>query len=255
MALLHRNNLTKDDIPKISATGPRGRLLKGDVLAYVGTINKESPSAIESVIEKLAHLDLSNIKVKQAPVPKKEDAVKSKKGALPVQPLETDIQIEVSLEKLSKFQSQVQAQLGFSPPISAFLTEASRKANQNLPPSKLPPTSAEIFNDLVGLPRKVVSKAYQPQITSLLPPTTPTPKNVDIIDILSGRKPRPTVRRVASAEIPTPLNVISIKVKKEDETRGRVFLDRVKEYIEQEPEILFASWGEGVRKHASADLF
>ena len=145
--------------------------------------------------------------------------------------------------------------MGFSPPISAFLDEASRKASQNLPPSKLPPTPNEIFNELLGLPKKPVSTPYKPQLISLPPPSTtstPASNKLDIIDILSGTKPKPAVRRVASVPAPTAVNVISVKVNPQDGARAKVYLGRVKDYIESEPEKLFVSWGEGVRKSATA---
>lgn len=148
--------------------------------------------------------------------------------------------------------------MGFLPPVSAFLGEASRKASQNLPPSKIPPTSSELFNELLGLPKKVVPKTYIPQLTSLPPPPAfPSfaSKKFDIIDILSSARPKRPVQKVLSTSIPTTVNIISVKVKKEDEKRGKVFLDRVKKYIEAEPEKLFASWSEGVKKSASAELF
>ncbi|KAF8422426.1 hypothetical protein EV426DRAFT_168823 [Tirmania nivea] len=265
MALLHRNNLSKEDISQIPATGPRGRLLKGDVLAYIGSISKDSPAALESMIDKLAHLDLSNIKVKQATAPAsalEREAAAEKKPAAPEKPpvVETDIQVEISLDRLSKVQSQVQEMMGFSPPISAFLAEASRRASQNLPPSKLPSTPNEIFKELLGLPKKPASASYKPQLISLPPPptaSTPTSNRLDIIDILSGTKPKPVVRKVTSVPAPAAVNVISVNVNPQDEVRAKVFLGRVKEYIEVEPEKLFASWSEGVRKSAtaSAELF
>ena len=46
-----------------AATGPGGRLLKGDVLAYIGQIENAYPSELASRFTKLSHLDLSNIKV------------------------------------------------------------------------------------------------------------------------------------------------------------------------------------------------
>lgn len=105
IGLLKRYNLTKEDVPQISATGPKGRLLKGDVLAYVGSISPDAPAAIEAMLDKLAHLDLSNIKIKQAPVSTpKGDGSEEKKAEL----IETDIQVEVSLDRLSRFQSELQ---------------------------------------------------------------------------------------------------------------------------------------------------
>ncbi|KAK5277767.1 pyridoxine biosynthesis protein, partial [Exophiala xenobiotica] len=41
IALIHENHMSDDDVLKISASGPNGRLLKGDVLAYLGTIESD----------------------------------------------------------------------------------------------------------------------------------------------------------------------------------------------------------------------
>lgn len=148
--------------------------------------------------------------------------------------------------------------MGFSPPTSAFLAEASRKASQNLPPSRLPPTPNEIFNELLGLPKKPISTPYKPQLISLPPPKiapTPTSESLDIIDILSGTKPKPAVQSVTSLPAPSAVSVISVKVNPQDRARAKMYLGRVKEYIEAEPEKLFVSWSEGVRKSAPAELF
>ena len=278
----------KEDILKIPTTGPRGRLLKGDVLAYVGKISKSGPAEVEAMVAKLAHLDLSNIKIRKAPAPEalKKDA-EAKKDVKPI-PVETDIQVEVSLENLSKFQAEVQGKLpipfpsppnfislheeisnttpptstgrmGFSPPLSTFLTEASLKANQKLPPSKLPPSPTEIFNELLGLPKKPVTAPYKPQLTALpSPPSRASAKKVDLIDFLSGAKPKAVVHKVTTASSRATINVISVTVRKEDEARGRVFLERVKCYLESEPDKLFVAWSDGVRSASSsagADLF
>ena len=38
--LLHENNISNEDaFAKIQASGPKGRILKGDVLAYLGKID------------------------------------------------------------------------------------------------------------------------------------------------------------------------------------------------------------------------
>lgn len=72
--LLHQNNISADDaISKIPASGPNGRLLKGDVLAYVGDIKKDAVASIAKFIKSREHLDLSNIKLAE---PKPKDASK-----------------------------------------------------------------------------------------------------------------------------------------------------------------------------------
>lgn len=62
-ALLHENHVPSSDISKIPATGPNGRLLKGDVLSYLGRIQADYSSTQSKRIQHLAHLDLSKIKI------------------------------------------------------------------------------------------------------------------------------------------------------------------------------------------------
>lgn len=60
--LLHSNGISYNEaIEKISASGPNGRLLKGDVLAHIGTINKDYISTLTSFLIGRQHLDLSHI--------------------------------------------------------------------------------------------------------------------------------------------------------------------------------------------------
>ncbi|ODV78304.1 uncharacterized protein CANTADRAFT_6704 [Suhomyces tanzawaensis NRRL Y-17324] len=62
--LLHGNHISSEDaLAKIPASGPKGRLLKGDVLAYLGSISKDSVSLLAEFIKSREHLDLSNIKL------------------------------------------------------------------------------------------------------------------------------------------------------------------------------------------------
>lgn len=53
----------------ISATGPQGRLLKGDVLAHVGSISRDTPKALHDILAKKQKLDLSNIQIEHREVP------------------------------------------------------------------------------------------------------------------------------------------------------------------------------------------
>ncbi|OWB57708.1 hypothetical protein B5S28_g3674 [[Candida] boidinii] len=64
--LLEENGISHEDaLAKISATGPAGRILKGDVLAYLGKISVESNKQIASYIESKSHLDLSSIQLRE----------------------------------------------------------------------------------------------------------------------------------------------------------------------------------------------
>lgn len=76
-SLLHQNHISEakalEDIP---ATGPNGRLLKGDVLLYLNKIDKDSYIKLNKYIQKSSVLDLSNIQLKQpAALAKKPEPV------------------------------------------------------------------------------------------------------------------------------------------------------------------------------------
>ncbi|KAM9918876.1 hypothetical protein OXX59_008347 [Metschnikowia pulcherrima] len=75
--LLHRNGISNEDaFAKIPASGPKGRLLKGDVLAYLGQIEASAVTRVAEYIKNKEHLDLSNIKIAppQAPAPAEKEA-------------------------------------------------------------------------------------------------------------------------------------------------------------------------------------
>ena len=68
--LLHQNHISFDDaIARIPASGPNGRLLKGDILAYLGKINLRSVQDVAQFVASRQHLDLSNIKLAEPKTP------------------------------------------------------------------------------------------------------------------------------------------------------------------------------------------
>ncbi|KAJ4366609.1 pyridoxine biosynthesis protein [Ascochyta clinopodiicola] len=244
--LLKTNGLSKADADKIPASGPGGRLLKGDVLAYVGKIQESYPSELADRFTKLAHLDLSNIKVmpkKEAPAKKPAAATEAPKV---VEDLPVEIALPVSLTAVTECQKRVKDSIGVFLPLTTFIARATELANEDLPRSKTAkPTADELFNAVLGLD-KVAGKSFSrghfvPQVTSL-PPTTVSKrpasfKKPDVLEILAGKK---AVARGAKAvggaeRVVGPLNVFSVSVPKGDEKRGRVFLERVKAVLEAEP--------------------
>ncbi|KNG47396.1 pyruvate dehydrogenase protein x component [Stemphylium lycopersici] len=241
--LLEVNGLPKDEADKIPATGPGGRLLKGDVLAYLGQIENSYPSELAGRFTKLSHLDLSNIK----PMAKKE-APKKAAAAAPkvVEDLPVELAMPISLTAVMECQKRVKDSIGVFLPLSTFVARATELANEDLPKSKTAkPSADELFNAVLGLD-KVSSKYsrgnFVPQVTALPPttlshPSTAAPKKADILDILSGKKPSPPKRSpvAGAAGVAGPLNVFSVSVPKGDEKRGQVFLERVKAVLEAEP--------------------
>lgn len=81
--------------------------MKGDVLAFLGTIEKGWPKELGSRIAKGGKLDLSNIKI--APPKKKEPAPKKTVEKKKVEaPRDSELKLEVSFSEVLKVQSKLQ---------------------------------------------------------------------------------------------------------------------------------------------------
>ena len=250
--LLHEKGIPTSEADKIPASGPKGRLLKGDVLAYLGKISSSYPSEQSARITKLGHLDLSNAKPappKEAPQP---PASKTQPLAAPEPEItETEIAVPISLSSVLSVQKRIQTTLGVTLPLSTFIARATELANEDLPRTAGPPTADELFNDVLGLNNvssKVSKGHYIPQITAL--PSTPLSKRPgpqrepDVYDILTGtassiaaRKgiPVPPQGIMAGSNSGDATNVFSVSAAKGEEKRARVFLERVKTILQVEP--------------------
>lgn len=246
--LLKVNGLPKEEADKIPATGPGGRLLKGDVLAYIGKVEGSYPAQSAERFKALSHLDLSNIK----PAVKKEAPTKKPAAeAAPVaQELPVEVALPISLTAVMECQKRVKESIGVFLPLSTFIARATELANEELPRSKTArPSADELFNAVLGLD-KVGGKKYSrgsftPQVTALPPVTLSSTrasafKKPDVLDILAGKKA--SARGVkapalggAAERVAGPLNVFSVSVPKGDEKRGRVFLERIKTVLEVDP--------------------
>ncbi|CAH0052086.1 unnamed protein product [Clonostachys rhizophaga] len=242
--LAAQKGLSQEDLSKIKPTGPNGRLLKGDVLAFLGTIDAEAPAAISSRFEKLGHLDLSNIKV--AAPPKKEEPAKKEAAPAPKAPVveNLEINVPVSLSKVVEVQNKINDTLGVFLPLSTFISRAADVANADLPPASRQPTAEELFDQVLGLDKVKAARGtrgvYLPQISAITPSSfvsAPPSKKSDIIDILTA-KPK---KRASPPVIPTVpglssgANVFSLVVPKAEEQRAQVFLERCKAILEEEP--------------------
>lgn len=227
-------------------------MLKGDVLAYLGKISPSYSSEQSARISRLGHLDLSNVK----PAPPKEMALpqsnKAQAQKVPhFESIDTEIAIPISLSSVISVQKRIQATLGVTLPLSTFIARATELANDDLPRSAaMKQTVDELFNDVLGLNNvstKTSRGRYMPQITAL--PTKPFTERAgpqrqpDIYDILTGRSstastkdpglPPPGV--MAGSKTGQSTNVFSVSAAKGEETRARVFLQRVKTILQVEP--------------------
>lgn len=238
--LIHAEGLDMSEVSKMTPTGPNNRLLKGDVLAYIGSIKASYPADLATKINKLSHLDLSNIKLAAPlPAPKKAEAKK------PEAPQVSQVKLSISMAEVSKVQSRIQSTLGVFMPLSTFIARATDLANDDLPRSKTAkPSSTELFNDILGLSTvsTPVRGSFMPQISAFpqtaldTVPRAPASRKSDIIDILSGKK---EIKKSASAArlpgLAANVNVFSVQVPKGDEKRAKVFLERIKAVLESEP--------------------
>ncbi|MCJ1251800.1 pyridoxine biosynthesis protein [Trapelia coarctata] len=249
--LLHEKGIPLFEADNIPASGPKGRLLKGDVLAYVGAINSSYSSEQSARISKLGHLDLSNVKIATPPKPATPPPTSTPSPALNEPEPDTEIAVSISFKAVKKAQERIQKVLGVSIPLETFVARAVELSNTDLPRSKsTPPTQDELFNQVLGL-NNVSSQlshgSFTPQIValpSIMPTARKAPtKKQDIIDILAG-KPSSGARVTASTPPPSSssgtaggsaVNVFSVSVSKGEEQRAKVFLERVKTILQIDP--------------------
>lgn len=241
--LIHEHGLDQAAIDDMTPSGPNNRLLKGDVLAYLGSISASYPAELSTKIEKLSHLDLSNIKLAKPAAPPKPSTAE----AVPEQVIENlEVALPISMKAVIEVQKRIQTTLGVFLPISTFIARAADLANDDLPrPKGYKPTADELFNDILGLDKVStadgVRGSFFPQITALpsfVEAAKPRPvKNIDIIDILSGKSNTTSSRfgSKAPSGLSSSVNVFSLTVPKGDEKRAEVFLERVKTVLEAEP--------------------
>ena len=251
--LLHEKGVPASEVDKIPASGPKGRLLKGDVLAYLGTISKSYSSDQSSRISRLGHLDLSNVKAappKDMPAPA-PSAAPSKAPATEPDP-NTEIAVTISLASVLEVQRRIQRTLRITLPLSTFIARATEVANGYLPRStNAKPNADELFNQVLGLDKvntKTSRGSFTPQITALPPTSMATgpqkpASEPDVIDFLTGRPPPAAIKGLpmpppgimAGSAPGASTNIFSVSVPKGEEKRAKVFLERVKTILQVEP--------------------
>ena len=243
--LIHENGLDASAVDKMTPSGPNGRLLKGDVLAYLGSVKASYPAELSARIGKLSHLDLSNIKIASPPPPPKTAAAVAPEPQPVAEVLE--VTVPISMAAVIEVQKRIQSTLGVLMPLTTFIARAADVANDDLPRSTLAKQSAdELFNQILGLDKASSSGVrgnFMPQITALPLTTMPTAraapaKRLDIIDVLTSKKAVSGPKSGPASPLPgiaATTNIFSVTVPKGDEKRARIFLERVKSVLEEEP--------------------
>ncbi|KAL4765574.1 putative pyruvate dehydrogenase complex component Pdx1 [Aspergillus foveolatus] len=243
ISLLHQKGIPESEVSKIPASGPKGRLLKGDVLAYLGFIPSDYPASQAARIEKLAHLDLSNIKIAPPPAPPAPEPAPAAEEPVAKAPPTISVAVSISLATVLRAQKKLQKSVGVTIPLSTFVARAADLANDDLPRSPYAKQSAdEIFDELLGAePVKVSRGEYIPELNAVdvTPEVQPAHTvKADLIDILCGSKTTKRSSPAAAIESFEPeqaLNVFSLTVPVGEEKRARTFLERVKTLLTVEP--------------------
>ncbi|EDO17382.1 hypothetical protein Kpol_1060p38 [Vanderwaltozyma polyspora DSM 70294] len=184
---LSLNGIKKEDALKnIKATGTKGRLLKGDVLAYVGKINKDSPSKIASYIEKGEKLDLSNIELREPAVQETKESTSKESTKMVKEPIILNEYIALrakpgaSLEKLELALGQ-------------YLDSMFQKAHNDTLVDTRSQFYDPIFEDLLSIesnkPRFTLSYELIELENEDIPSRRSRASEADIFDLLSNETP------------------------------------------------------------------
>lgn len=241
--LLHEKSIPVSEASKIPASGPKGRLLKGDVLAYLGQIANDYPASQAATLAKLQVLDLSNIKI-AAPAPKPVAAEpKQEEQVVAKPPPMASVAITISLAAVLAAQRKLQESLGVTVPLSRFLAIATDLANDDLPRAKnFKPSADELFDEILGGDPILSSRGdYIPELNAFEAPEARRSEPVaeDIIDILSAKPGKKSVSAVSEPvfedEAGGAANVFSLTVPAGEEVRAKAFLERIKALLQVEP--------------------
>lgn len=243
--LLKEQDISSDRaLKEIQASGPKGRILKGDVLAFIGTIPEESVQKVSDEIKKLESLDLSNIKPAK---PKTEDAKekvaekddsKSKEQTSSSQsqapPKPQPITSVYALANIKNVAAEFSASLGGSPatPVQNLVEKAVKLALKDVPKYSQPKPSVlrdPVFESILDTSRR--EKPFEYKL--IYPQKLGSHSVADIYDILgSSKKPlrRPHSARLDSSELLT-VQVIANSHVKSSKHKAQTFLDRLGYYL------------------------
>lgn len=264
LALALDNNLTKQDVlDKVPASGPKGRVLKGDILAFLGKVPRADVDTIVSSIQRLQHLDLSKINIKKsiastpaataaptgfkAPASEKSSeapALKKPEATLP--PAPTVLSAFFTLSDVSTLQKSLETNLRITPPSTKTLVEKASKraikdANTFYATRRAKTVLFDpVFEDIIA-PRTHGQSPFVVSIKYPKAPVTATVTKSDIYDdLLSNKKPFGLKK---SAHI-TPLDLLTVDVTLNSRYPGasekaKIYIDRLGFYLSQGTSELF----------------
>ncbi|RKF60874.1 putative pyruvate dehydrogenase protein X component, mitochondrial [Erysiphe neolycopersici] len=239
--LMRLHNIDYSQIEKMIPSGPNNRLLKGDVLAFLGQVSKSYPTQLSGKISNLTHLDLSNIKIK-APMIAIPKITKTTETLAPEPKATVILEQPISFENIYDIQKKMKSILGASLSEEKLISRATYIANENLPrPKSYKATKNDLFDAVLGINTKSITQSQLFTPTLLTPPILPAPNSkkesptrIDIIDILSGKK-RPNSNSNHKKGIESMHKIFKLEVEKNDEEIAKCFLSKLKTTLESQP--------------------
>ncbi|POS83337.1 hypothetical protein EPUL_005157 [Erysiphe pulchra] len=243
--LLRLHNINYSEIDKMTPSGPNNRLLKGDVLAFLGQVSKSYPAQLSGKISNLSHLDLSDIKIKTS-VKASPKIDKTTETLAPEPKATVVLEQPISFENVYDIQKKMKSILGASLSEEKLISRATYIANKTLPrPKSHKATKNELFDAVLGINTKSISKSQFFSPILITPSTLPAPMSnkeyptrIDIIDILSGNK-RPNFKsQNHKKEVESKYKIFKLEVAKDEEKIAKTFLSKMKTTLESQPENL-----------------
>lgn len=238
--LAHQNSLTAEQVlVNVPASGPKHRVTKGDILAYLGKVPQSSVDSVTAEINKLEHLDLSNIKIKKnepassttpAAAEKASEKSVDAKPAKQAPPPPVVLKGLFTLGELETLRFSLEETVGTTPSIKQLVEKASKLALSDVPAftkAKKSILNDPVFDSLVAPSNKGL-KPFEVNITYPTVPKKAVSAKRDIYDILGSTKKSSARVTVSDAlDVSVVVNGKYIGAEK----KAQVYLDRLNYYL------------------------
>lgn len=217
----------------------------------MGSIDREYVSDETTRISRLGRPDLSHTKT-TPPDLTSAASVPQEAAVVPKAQDFIELSASISLQAVKEVQERLQVVLGVDVGLDRIIARATELSNANLPRLRdRPPSADDLFNQVLGLPpvrSNVVQGTFVPQRVANEPTSqrkAEPARESRILDILAdknhrSREKRPVVldRSSRESEKPNVADVFSLRIRRGEERRARIFLQRMSTILQSQPERL-----------------
>ena len=248
--LLHANNLLSE-ASRITSTGPNGQLTKGDVLAYMGKVDKDYIVKQSQRLKSLSSLNISGT----APQSSYDEKKEKKEGSDEVRNSNintaasiVEVSIPITLDAVQLCQRKISESLGKTIPLSTFIKRASNVAFNELSSQRMSRNS-DIFDDIIGVKKmKDTRNSFSPRVEEVdqlssrkRNDNNHQVRNGDLLDYLMQEGPISWSRKEDRSRNHHKSDnrcssYLKVEVLRADKFLGNIFLKRLKHILEIEPD-------------------